>query len=65
MMMETVSNIEIANGGELLLRLASGGRPEYQYVILRLQVGIKIKNNMRSSSLLGQTTVTPTVLHTF
>lgn len=31
-MMETVSNIEIANGGELLLRLASGGRPEYQYV---------------------------------
>ncbi|MBI3283260.1 MAG: hypothetical protein HYZ65_00200, partial [Burkholderiales bacterium] len=29
---ETVSNIEIANGGGLLLRLANGGRPSYQYV---------------------------------
>jgi hypothetical protein len=32
MIVETVSNIEIANGGELLLRLASEGRPAYQYV---------------------------------
>ena len=32
MIVETVSNIEIANGGEMLLRLASGGRPAYQYV---------------------------------
>ncbi|MBY0573089.1 MAG: hypothetical protein K2P84_05370 [Undibacterium sp.] len=32
MIVETVSNIEISNGGELLLRLASSGRPAYQYV---------------------------------
>jgi hypothetical protein len=32
MIVETVSNIEIANGGEMLLRLASGGRPAYKYV---------------------------------
>lgn len=31
-MVETVSNIEITDDGELLLRLASGGRPSYQYV---------------------------------
>lgn len=32
MIVETVSDIEIASGGELLLRLENGGQPSYQYV---------------------------------
>lgn len=39
MIVETVSNIEIVNGGALLLRLASGGRPSYQY-IYRASAGV-------------------------
>jgi hypothetical protein len=60
MIVETVSNIEIANGGEMLLRLASGGDQRTNMYIVRLQVCIGIKTNMHSSLRLGQMTITST-----